>query len=392
MLKNRNIICIANTSWYGKYTKSTVQLMGRLAKDNRVLFVEHAYTYKDILSGFLKKQDTPFLKMIGVKKRLVQIFTPDGDKMHILTVPPVLPIYFLKNEAIFRNLFKINSYIYIKSLKRAIRKIGFTNPIVISAYNPFYGLASIGKLSEESHVYYCYDAVTPRFFGKRIFKTEEELMNKADMVITTSDSLYKEKSRYNNSCHIVKNGVDFPAFIKYSKKEPLVREQKVVGYIGSLDIRFDTEKVESAIKSLPQYLFQFTGDLRNKRIKESLGKYPNVVFNPPIDSSDVPKLLSTYDVGIIPYLVTDATKTVYPLKINEFLAVGVPVVMTPFAELKEFSDIISITSDINSLDKLIQFEIENDSKEKIEMRVEFAKANSWDSRAELFSSIISSIK
>lgn len=389
MLKNRNIICIANTSWYGKYTKSTVQLMGRLAKDNNVLFVEHAYTYKDIFSAILKKQEAPILKMLGIKKRLEHFFTKDGDKIYNLTAPPVLPLYFLKNESLFKFLFKINAHLYLKSLKKAIRKLEFKNPIVITAFNPFYGLATIGKLSEESHIYYCYDAVESWFFGDRIFKTEEELMEKADMIITTSESLHIIKSRFNSNCHIVKNGVDFPEFNKFSKKEPVIRDKKIVGYIGSLDFRFDIDKVEEAIKLLSQYIFKFTGDLRNKAIKERLEKYPNVEFYPPIDPLDVPQLLSTYDVGIIPYLVNDANKNIYPLKINEFLAVGVPVVMTPFADLKEFSEIVSISSDINSLDKMIQLEIENDSKEKIEQRVEFAKANSWDSRAELFSSIIS---
>ena len=107
-------------------------------------------------------------------------------------------------------------------------------------------------------------------------------------------------------------------------------------------------------------------------------------------ANDVPKLLATYDVGIIPYLANEANKNIYPLKINEYLAVGVPVVMTPFAKLDEFNKVISVISESKSMELLLKEEIENDSSERIALRVEFAKSNSWDSRAALFSSIISS--
>ncbi len=390
MLKNRDIVCIANTSWFGKYTKSTVQLMDRLAKENRVLFVEHAYTFKDIISTLLKKQDAPISKMLGIKRRLQIIESDNHNKVYNLTIPPVLPLYFLKNESLFKLLFKINRWIYIRAVKKAMKRLKFSNPIVISAFNPFYGVACIGKLNEASNIYYCYDAVESRHFGERIFDVENELLHKTDMVITTSDSLKNLKNQINSNCYVVKNGVDFPQFNKYSKKEIYKRDNKLVGYIGSLDFRFDIDCVEKAVKALPEYKFEFTGDLRNYHIKERLEIYPNVQFFPPILANDVPKLLATYDVGIIPYLANEANKNIYPLKINEYLAVGVPVVMTPFAKLDEFNKVISVISESKSMELLLKEEIENDSSERIALRVEFAKSNSWDSRAALFSSIISS--
>ena len=66
MLKGEDIICIANTSWFGNYAKSTVQILERLATNNRVLFVEYPYTIKDIYATLRGKQNAPVKRMLGV--------------------------------------------------------------------------------------------------------------------------------------------------------------------------------------------------------------------------------------------------------------------------------------------------------------------------------------
>jgi len=388
MLKNRDIICISNTSWRGKYTKSTVQILSRLAVENRILFVEHPYTFKDIVTSFLGKQQAPVMKMLGINNKLEEIDTLNGGMVYNLTVPPVLPLYFLKNEKLFKFLFRYNAYKYIKTIKKAINRLKFYNPILITAYNPFYGLVCDGKLTETCHIYYCYDAVDSRHFGDRIFETESSLIKRVDLVITTSDSLKNIKSKNNPNFYVVKNGVDFPMFEKFSKSTPYKREKNIIGYIGSLDFRFDIDTVETAIKSLPNFVFKFIGDLRSTSIKNRLEKYSNVELYPPIGPNEVPKLLQSFDVGIIPYLVNEANKNIYPLKINEFLAVGVPVVMTPFANLDEFTDLVSVVSNTNTMASLISFEIKTDSEDKINQRIEFARQNSWDGRAAHFGTII----
>ena len=93
---------------------------------------------------------------------------------------------------------------------------------------------------------------------------------------------------------------------------------------------------------------------------------------------------------MIPYICTEINKNIYPLKINEYLAVGVPVVITRFADLPEFSAHVSFASTSDEFLKCLNREIENDSDEKIKNRIEFARSNSWKSRSMLFSSVISS--
>jgi len=388
MLQGEDIICIANTSWFGNYAKSTVQLLERLAKNNRVLFVEYPYTVKDIYATLRGKQNAPVKRMLGIESRLQQIETNVGRKVHNLVIPPGIPVFFLKNERLFNLLFPVNVLIYKFTVKWAIRKLKFSNPIVITAYNPIFGLSLLHKFGEKSHIYYCYDGVESVFFGKRIFEIENKFSSKVNAIITTSDYLNREKSKFNSNCFVVKNGVDFPVFNRFSKTEVYKRDRKRVGFIGSLDPRFDIDTVEYVIEKLPHFDFEFTGDMRNERLKSRMKKFNNVRFFDPIKPNDVPELLAKYDVGIIPYIVNEVNKNIYPLKINEYLAVGVPVVMNAFAHLPEFEGLVSVAANKDDFVQKLIAETDNDSAEKIKRRVDFAAANSWDARAENFGDII----
>ena len=388
MIKGQNIICIGNFNWFGNYAKSTVQLLERLAKCNNILFIEYPFTYKDMLQTLRGKQNAPAKRMFGLEPRLQQITTDSQTQVHTLVVPPVLPLYFLKNESIFNFLFKFNTWIYRNSVKRAMKKLKMNDPILITAYNPFYGLKMDGKLNEKTHIYYCYDGVEPGFFGNRIFKFETDFSMKVKAIITTSDHLLAGKLPLNPNSHVVKNGVDFPVFSAYAKSDLHPRIRKKVGFIGSFDHRFDLETVEYAVKQLPQYDFEFVGDMRNEISRSALSKYANVSFGKPVSPNEVPPLMAHCDVGIIPYLINEVNKNIYPLKINEYMAVGVPVVMNAFADLTEFTDFVSVAANKYEFVEKLKTEIETDNNEKIRKRIAFASTNSWDARTESFSKVL----
>ena len=391
MLKSQNIVCIANTTWFGKYAKSTVQIMERLAKDNNVLFVEYPFTIKDVYATIKGTQQSQIMRMFGIRNRIEKIKTNSGSEVYDLVVPPVLPLFFLKNEKLFRFLFQLNVLIYKSSLKRALSKLNFQNPIFITAYNPIYGLSLLRKMNELAHIYYCYDGVEAGFYGKRIFEIEDNFAKNVDGIITTSDYLNAQKSVFNKNCFVVKNGVDFPHFSKFAKTQVFKRERKRVGFIGSLDPRFDIETVEYAISNMPDYDFEFIGDMRNELMKSTLSKFPHVKFFEPVQPDEVPALLAQYDAGMIPYLVNDVNKNIYPLKINEFMAVGVPLVMTPFATLPEFENMVSVSESKHDFVIKLKTVMNEDTADKIMERVQFASKNSWDARTLDFANFIQQI-
>lgn len=388
MNKSKNIVCVSNTTWEGFYTKSTVQLVSLLAKSNKLLFVEYPFTFKDLIFTLLGKGRAPVLRMLGIKRRLIIKQSSFNTEVNHLVLPPLLPFAFFKNEKLYQFFLKINTFFYARSIVNALRKLEMQNPIALNAYNSIYGNSLLGKIEEKLSVYYCYDGPDERRYGKRAKIADYEYAQRVDGVITTSDFLADSMKHLNSRMNVVKNGVDFNLFNQSAKTKINSSLNKKVGYIGSLDHRFDIETVEYAIRQLTDYEFEIVGDLMNPKIYDALSKYPNVRFLPPVKPHEVPDLLKQCDVGLIPYLCTEYTKNIYPLKINEYLSVGVPVVLTSFADLAEFKDVANFTKSKEEFCNAIKLEIESDNLDKILSRIEYAKTTSWEHRALDFDNIL----
>lgn len=388
MIKNKNLVCIGNTTWYGDYQKSIVQLLSRFGKNNNVLYVDYAFTIKDFIWGLLRKNKAPLLQMLGLKNRIVVISQNENGKVFKLTLPPVIPFNHFKNNKIFRFVLKLNSFFIAIYINKAIRKLKMTEVISITSFMPFYGLFLKDKLNEKLNIYYCFDPIDGKRNGSRGLTYEIEFMRKIDAVIVTSDYLASQKNSYNSNLFIVKNGVDFDLFRTAILNKPKQDIPKVICYTGCIDHRFETEIVEYCIQNTPNYEYIFVGPINDKHVSEKISKYTNVKILPPVPPEQIPLIIYNSHVGIIPYTRTELNKNVYPLKINEYLALGIPVVMTNFAQIPEFEELVSIISDKESFLEKIIMEIQNDTIEKQQKRIEFASKNSWDSRTEDFSNVI----
>lgn len=381
MNKQKNIVCVSNTTWEGFYTKSTVQLLSLLAKSNRVLFVEYPFTIKDLVVTLMGKARAPVARMLGLKPRLVSTTSTFNTEVFQLIVPPMLPFAAFKSEMIYRLLLKLNAACYARSVRRALKKLNMDDTICINAYNSIYGTELLGKMNQKLDIFYCYDGPDVLRYGKRAELADQKLATMADGLIVTSDYLADSMRHLSPEVTAVKNGVDFELFNKEAKSEPRKAIRKKIGYIGSIDHRFDLETVEHAVRKLSGYDFEFIGDQMNKSVADQLAKYPNVKFFPPVKAHQVPALLHTCDVGLIPYLRNEYTKNIYPLKINEYLAVGVPVVLTSFASLPDFKGVAAFAQNKEEFADAIVNEVENDSAEKIKERIKFAEKTSWENRA-----------
>lgn len=392
MIEGKTIICISQTTWHGEFTKSTVQLLSLLAEKNTVVFVEYPFTIKDVVMSILGKQRAQVARMLGFKSRIVDEKTDNGAIVKHLVMPPVLPVDFITNETFFKKVFSINAFIYKNQLRKTIKKLKLVDPIVVTAYNPMYGLPMIGQLNEFLNIYYCYDGMDTQRHKARIYTIEQKFCKQVDGIITTSDYLNAEKIRLNPQSYVVKNGVDFKLFVPHAKKTVLSNSSlKKVGYIGTLDFRFDIDMMEYAVKELPDVIFEFTGYLLNHAIQERLSKYKNVIFFKSVKAHEVPKLLAQYDLGVIPYKMDEVNKNIYPLKINEYLAVGVPVVMSAFANLPDFKRLVQSAETKELFKSHIENELKNDTEDLIRERIEFAKQNSWEARAKEFGTVLEKI-
>jgi glycosyltransferase involved in cell wall biosynthesis len=122
-----------------------------------------------------------------------------------------------------------------------------------------------------------------------------------------------------------------------------------------------------------------------------LETYANVTFIPPHQPADLPPILAKLSVGIIPFVCNAHTYTIYPLKINEYLAAGLPVVSTSFSILDDFGTIIELANTPDAFASALRRALSDTSEERIQQRVTMAQANSWEQRAHEFEAVIQQV-
>ena len=69
---------------------------------------------------------------------------------------------------------------------------------------------------------------------------------------------------------------------------------------------------------------------------------PNVTLLGAKPHATLPSVHQEFDVGLVPYRLSEYTTNVYPTKLNEYLAMGIPVVATDLVEIRRFNRITAI--------------------------------------------------
>lgn len=389
MNQQSDIICLGLPAWEGDYLKSTVQLMSEMTHFSRVLYVEYTYTWVDVVRGLLGKNKAPVKRILGRENRLRNIKLANGNEILVLTLPAILPINWISNKSIYAFFLKINTKSIERTIKKVIQKVKINNPLIINAFQPSFGLNLKGKFNEKATIYYCYDEISEASWCKKHGAwTEQAYMKMVDAVVVSSKSLLERKKAIQPNTFLVKNGVDTSIFSQFKKSENA--EKKTIGYIGSIDDRIDTEMMQKIIEAMPNYHFLFVGRIIDKSIESNLNRCPNVEFTGAKQPNELARYMEKIDVGLIPFKKNEFTKNIYPLKINEYLASGMPIVSTNFADLTDFEGLI-YESDETNFEENIKTAIAEKNKTLIEKRIAFAKANSWKNRAIELNKIIKNI-
>jgi glycosyltransferase involved in cell wall biosynthesis len=388
-----DIICVSQTTWEGDFQKAVVQLMCEFAQRHRVLFVDYQHTAKDVLMGAVGRQkDVPVRKIARLDSPLTTKPGQNGSEVYVWQPPMMLPINFLP-EGPHDALHALNMSRLLAGLQQVMRQLDFKNPLVINGMHPVLGVPMLGQLGEAATIYYCFDEISlspwMRDHGTRY---EATYLRRVDAVVATSEALRQSKSMLQPNAFCVKNGVNFELFHQVrSLIEANPPAKPVVGYLGTADDRVDVDIVEHCVKTMPDVTFQFIGEVKELAITSRLSTYPNVVFTPPHQPAQLPPLLAGLSATMIPFLCNPHTYTIYPLKINEYLAGGLPVVSTLFSILDEFAGIVHMAATPETFAAALRHSLTDSTPDCIEARINMARDNSWAHRAEEFEAVFEQV-
>ena len=128
----------------------------------------------------------------------------------------------------------------------------------------------------------------------------------------------------------------------------------------------------------------FIHNLIKDEIKETiklLRRESNVYFLGGKKHEELPGYIKDLDVCLMCYRRTAYTKYIFPLKLNEYLACGKPIVATPLENFEEFKDVLYFADMKKDWIENIQRCLEDQNTELEQKRISVARENSWDIRA-----------
>ena len=111
----------------------------------------------------------------------------------------------------------------------------------------------------------------------------------------------------------------------------------VAGYFGHLtDAWFDWGAILELAASRPDILFELIGYGASDGCLQAARSLKNVSLVPPTRPSDLKKYANRWNVGLIPFKPGPLARAVDPIKIYEYLYMGLPVVVTGISHLAKY--------------------------------------------------------
>lgn len=395
--KNLDIICLSlsRSDWH--ISSSALFLAKEFAKENRVFYIDHPYSWKDYFNKVLKKEVRwrRWALLFG-KKPYSNPKTFPAD-LTIVTPRLTLPINFLPRGFFYNMLSRINDRIIKKAIKNVLRDYHVKDYLFINFYDPFFLNKLPKDITPVQSVYYCMDKIAEvPYFKKHGAKMEETCMRNYDLTLCTSSELTRFASEFSPRAYFLPNGADTHLFNKVVvEKLPRPAEMQcirtpIIGFTGSIDIRHDFELLRKIALDNQDKTVVFVGPVEtDEHIRFGLNKMKNVLFVGSKLITDIPNFHQCFDCTILPFVKTRFTQSIYPLKINEYLAAGLPVIAVNFSnDIESFNQVAYIEDTHEGFLQAIRVAIKENTPEKVQARLDVASQNSWTARVARFWEIL----
>jgi glycosyltransferase involved in cell wall biosynthesis len=380
---------------------SKQQIMHRLGRTNRVLYVEEPVT---MLAPF--KVPSRWRRWTAAIPRLNRV----DAGLWTLTPPPLLPFGNMRPE-----VNRANQAVLARYVAWAMNRLYFDEDYIFWTYLPTSvalvdhlcppaserrdrGLSSGGGRRPSLVIYHCVDehSAFPGFVSPDVVKTyDDELTRRADLVITTSENLRRSRQPLNPNTHTVLNAADVEIFNRALDPGLAIPAELAaipaprIGVVGMHDSRLDLDAIEAIAKADQSWHVVLIGPVKAGQVDEPhLRRLPNVHLLGEKARSELPGYLKGMAVALIPYRSNELTRNIFPLKLFEYLAAGVPVVAGGLPELAEYSGTIAVATCPADYPALVREAISGDTPEKRAARVALAAVNTWDSRVEQISGLV----
>lgn len=393
MITGRDFIFISSIEW-GFLWQSHQEIATRLAAaGNRVLYIENmgvrtpSFGDAGRIAGRLKNWASA-RRSKGVREVVPNIY---------VCAPLVCPPF---GSGWRRTL---NRHVFLPGLKRTARSLGFRDPIIWTWLPTDTSADLIRLLSSPKGlvIYHCvadFTQLTPQVDLLR--QSERDVLSLSDLVLASCSQLEKHAAQINQHVYLTAHGVSLDAFPyadsleRNSSPRPIELEnlpRPIIGYIGGIHRHVDLELIKAIALRRPDWTWVMVGSVQVS--VDELQNINNIKIVGAKPHNELVHYIRHFDVCTVPYANTESTATVVPTKINEYLAVGRPVVATNLPTLEEFNQehgILNVAANdpdsfIAAIDVAL---LSSDDDSLSRRRRELAESADWGLRLERISEII----
>ena len=377
-LSGESIICFAGEDWWYHHPHSKNHILKRLARQNRVLFVN------SITMGLPSVSNPDFFLKIRRKFRSYLRWlrrVPEG--LFVLT-PISLPFY---GSPLLRAL---NRFVLVMQLRLVMLLCSIRKPIVWVAIPSAVDVAD--RLDAKLLIYQVsdkYDANEDSALSREIIrKMDQELKNRAGVVMYSGRKLFEEADVAHR--YFLEQAVDFEHFADGdAQPAPDISTipGPVLGYFGYMDFVMDIALIEEVARLRPEWHWVFVGRKSNLVQISS----PNVHFVGPKPYSELPRYVRRFDVCVLPWSLDKAfTSYGSAIKVREYLATGKPVLIAPLYEYLNVPG-VKIYRGTQEFIAAVEDALQHDTAQKRDLRQSVVRNCTWDVRASQVGELIASL-
>ena len=381
-LVGRDIVCVGFSDWNNTILTNEQHLLGRMAKDNNILFVESLGLRRPQVAGRDLKRMARRLRRGVQPPRAV-------DALHVLS-PLVLPLHDVAAARRF------NAYVLPLLVRRAARRLQMRDPILWS----FVGQAEplIDALKPSKVLFYNDDdhGAKKGIDAASFYAAEKAFALRADAILCSAPEITARMRELNANVHDAPNVADtalFATALRDGAIDPALAAlpgPRIV-FVGAIQAHtVDVGLVADLARARPDWSLAFVGPVGTGdpgTDVSAMTALPNVHLLGPRGYHELPTVLRGADAAMLPYLTEGAMRSVFPMKTYEYLAAGRPVVTTPLPALEGLAD-VTRASDGAGFAVALEQAMAADTPAERQRRSDAVRSHSFESRIEQIGEVL----
>lgn len=382
LIKGKDIVIVGLQPWYFEIGSNCKNIALEFAKYNRVLYVNTPLNRK---TYYGKGHSEGLNYHISVGKKKAPAIKPIADNFWEFYPPSIIEsIHWMPAGKAFNYINAINNRRYASDIKSAADALGFKDFLLFNDNDFLNGQDLKALLNPELYIYYSRDYLRGfSYWKKHGDQLEPEAIRKADVAVANSLYLKDYCANFNPRSYYVGQGCKldlFNAAANYEQPELLKKlNGPVIGYVGALTSeRLDIGVIENIARSNAAWQVVLVGPEDEQFQKSALHQLANVHFAGRKPMTELAAWMRYFDVCLNPQLLNETTVGNYPLKVDEYLAMGKPVVATYTKTMEIFSAHTYLAKAAAEYPELIARAMREDDAAKRLERIAFAQTHTWE--------------